>query len=289
MREVFERFEAEAQACLENGLIVPAHDYVLKCSHTFNILDTRGAIGVTERQGYFRRMRGLARQVAEAYLEQRKELEYPLLRESEIVTRKSETPQLPIPDSQLPFVLEIGTEELPYGDVEDMLTQLRERVPAWLDELRLEHGPVRVEATPRRAAVFVETLSPSQPDLEELVKGPPAERAFDADGNPTKAAEGFARGKGVDVSALETREIDGGNYVVAVVKSEGRPAPEVLAEALPGLGSWYQLQKVHALERLRRSLLASHSLVCVHAGRDRHPVRVCGCDGWQRHARPASV
>ncbi len=55
-----------------------------------------------------------------------------------------------------------------------MLTQLRERVPAWLDELRLEHGPVRVEATPRRAAVFVESLSPNQPDLEELVKGPPA-------------------------------------------------------------------------------------------------------------------
>jgi glycyl-tRNA synthetase alpha subunit len=66
MREVFERFEAEANACLENGLIVPAHDYVLKCSHTFNILDTRGAIGVAERQAYFRRMRELARRVAVA-------------------------------------------------------------------------------------------------------------------------------------------------------------------------------------------------------------------------------
>ncbi len=78
-------------------------------------------------------------------------------------------------------------------------------------------------------------LSPRQPDREDLVKGPPAERAFDADGKPTKAAEGFARGKGVDVSTLETREIDGGNYVVAVVKQVGRPAPEVLAEALPEL------------------------------------------------------
>jgi glycyl-tRNA synthetase len=235
MREVFERFEAEAKACLEIGLLVPAHDYVLKCSHIFNTLDTRGAISLTERQGYFRRMRGLARQVADAYLEQRKELEYPLLKvESSKVEKKFQIPQL----SNLKpstFILEIGTEELPYSDVETMLTQFRERVPAWLDELRLEHGPVRVEATPRRAAVFVESLSPSQPDLEELVKGPPAERAFDADGNPTKAAEGFARGKGVDVSALETREIDGGNYVVAVVKSKGRPAPEVLAEALPGL------------------------------------------------------
>ena len=61
--------------------MLPAHDYVLKCSHTFNVLDTRGAIGVTERQGYFRRMRELARRVAVAYLEQRQELEYPLLKQ----------------------------------------------------------------------------------------------------------------------------------------------------------------------------------------------------------------
>ena len=237
MREVFERFEAECNNCLEQGLVLPAHDYVLKCSHIFNTLDTRGAISLTERQGYFRRMRGLARKVADAYLEQRKELEYPLLKESSessVESSKPATDYSPISTPQS-LLLEIGSEELPYGDVEVMLTQLRERVPGWLDELRLEHGSVRIEATPRRAAVFVESLSPSQPDLEELVKGPPAERAFDPDGNPTKAAEGFARGKGVDVSALETREIDGGNYIVAVVKSKGRPASEVLAEALPGL------------------------------------------------------
>ncbi len=149
--------------------------------------------------------------------------------------------------------------------MEAILTQLRERVPAWLDELRLEHGPVRVEATPRRAAVFVETLSPSQPDLEELVKGPPAERAFDADGNPTKAAEGFARGKGVDVSALETREIDGGKYVVAVVKSEGRPAPEVLVEALPELVAGINFKKSMRWNDFGRGLLAPHPLVCLHA------------------------
>src|SRR3990172_8032310 len=125
MREVFERFEAEANACLENGLVVPAHDYVLKCSHTFNILDTRGAIGVTERQGYFRRMRELARRVAVAYLEQRKELEYPLLKTSDVrpqtLAGSTETKDSMLKSkvlSPLPFLLEIGTEELPYGDVE---------------------------------------------------------------------------------------------------------------------------------------------------------------------------
>ena len=96
MKEVFERFEREAKAALAKGLVVPAHDYVLKCSHTFNILDARGAVGVTERQGYFRRMRELARRVGEAYLEQRKALEYPLLkrrrqRRSEDVRRLLQT------------------------------------------------------------------------------------------------------------------------------------------------------------------------------------------------------
>ena len=89
MREVFDRYEREAEACLEQGLVLPAHDYVLKCSHIFNTLDTRGAVGVTERQAYFRRMRELARRVAEAYLEQRKLLEYPLLKEKGLEARKS--------------------------------------------------------------------------------------------------------------------------------------------------------------------------------------------------------
>jgi glycyl-tRNA synthetase len=249
MREVFERFEAEANACLENGLVVPAHDYVLKCSHTFNILDTRGAIGVAERQGYFRRMRELARRVAVAYLEQRKELEYPLLK-TEDRGHKTVVPAPSPVSGHQSFLLEIGTEELPYGDVEDELNQLRERVPLWLEELRLEHGPVRIEATPRRAAVYVESLGPSQPDREDLVKGPPADKAIVGhDSNVTDSGEashtasvtytpaaiGFAKKNGVKVEDLQVREENGGKYVYAVVKSAGRPAPDVLVEALPGL------------------------------------------------------
>jgi len=66
LRQMYDLFEAEARACLEQGLVLPAHDYVLKCSHTFNVLDTRGAIGVTERQAFFGRMRELSRRVADA-------------------------------------------------------------------------------------------------------------------------------------------------------------------------------------------------------------------------------
>src|SRR5690606_26103227 len=89
--------------------------------------------------------------------------------------------------------------------------------------------------TPRRLVVHVKDLAPRQRDEESWVKGPPANRAFDAEGRPTKAAEGFARGKGVDVSALEVRAMDGGEYAVALVRQEGRPTADVLAEALPDL------------------------------------------------------
>ncbi len=112
--------------------------------------------------------------------------------------------------------------------------QLRERVPAWLDELRLTHGEVKVLGTPRRLVVWVKDLAPLQPDRETVVKGPPASRAFDAQGQPTKAAEGFARGKGLTAGDLQVREIDGGQYVVAVIQETGRPSLTVLAEALPG-------------------------------------------------------
>jgi glycyl-tRNA synthetase len=244
LRQMYDLYRAEAEACLADGLVLPAHDYVLKSSQAFNTLDARGAIGVTERQAFFGQMRDQARRVALAYLEQRKALEYPLLSvtsdQSSAAGELGKAPQSPVTDLPItklpsPFLLEIGTEELPANDVTGTHQQLAARVPALLDELRLEHGEVRVFSTPRRLAVFVESLSPRQADREELAKGPPADRAFDKDGIATPAALGFARGKGVHVKDLQVREMDGGKYVVAVVKQVGRPAAEALADALPKL------------------------------------------------------
>jgi glycyl-tRNA synthetase alpha chain len=78
--KLFEAYERESLRLIEKGLILPAYDYCLKCSHAFNILDARGAIGVTERTSYIGRVRTLARRSAEAYLKQREELGFPLLR-----------------------------------------------------------------------------------------------------------------------------------------------------------------------------------------------------------------
>ncbi len=249
MREVFERFEREAEACLAQGLVVPAHDYVLKCSHIFNTLDTRGAVGVTERQAFFRRMRDLARRVAEAYLDQRKQLEYPLLKDQgigqkEIVNSElGKLASLPMPNSPLPFLLEIGVEELPANDVDTAHIYLTTRVPALLDELHLEHGDVRIFTTPRRLVFSIANLSPRQPDREGLVKGPPADKAFDKNGIASPAAMGFAKKSGVNTKDLEVREQDGGKYVFAVVKQKGRSTPEVLAEALPKLVESIKFEK----------------------------------------------
>ncbi len=250
LRQMYDLFEAEARACLDQGLVLPAHDYILKCSHTFNVLDTRGAVGVTERQALFGRMRELSRRTAEAYLEQRRRLEFPWLADKSVdqpvgektSTTRTARPIMPLQEAA-PFLLEIGVEELPAGDLDDALEQLKKRVPELLEGLRLEHGQVHILGTPRRLVVYVEGLSPAQPDLEQIIKGPPANRAFGPDGTPTAAAEGFARSKGVALADLQVREMDGGRYAAAIVRQAGRPAVEVLAEAIPELIAGLRFEK----------------------------------------------
>ncbi len=240
LRQMYSLYEAECKAALAAGLVLPAYDYVLKCSHTFNVLDTRGAIGVTERAGFFGKMRGLAREVAEAYVEQRKQLEYPFLQEtnerhSPQTARERQIPnpkpQIPNPNHPQTLLFEIGAEELPAADLDTALAQLRELAPKMLAEARLAHGELKVDGTPRRLVVMAKELSPRQPDAERVVKGPTADRAFDKSngGVPTQAAIGFAKKNNVPVESLEVRD----NYVVAVIRETGKPAAEVLSGLLP--------------------------------------------------------
>lgn len=78
--DLFDKYEAEAKRVIEAGYIRPAYDYVLKCSHTFNLLDSRGAISVSERTAFIGRVRAMARLCAAAYVEQREKLGFPLLK-----------------------------------------------------------------------------------------------------------------------------------------------------------------------------------------------------------------
>ncbi|HSH01254.1 MAG TPA: glycine--tRNA ligase subunit beta [Anaerolineae bacterium] len=234
---IYDMYEGEAQRCIEHGLVVPAHDYNLKCSQLFNILDARGAIGVTERANYFRRMRKVARQISELYIAQREELEYPLLAEvSDDAAVVGKEPDVQVAQTEHPqtFLLEIGCEELPAHDLDAALAYLETAVPNFFEEHRLVCDQIDVLGTPRRLVVVAHGMQGMQEDLTSEVKGPPADRAFDEDGNPTKAALGFARSKGINIADLKVIEDEkGGQYVVGTVHEVGRPAAAILAHELP--------------------------------------------------------
>ena len=133
------------------------------------------------------------------------------------------------------LAFEIGTEEIPAFDLHRATAQLARLVPDALDAVRIPHGEVAVHTTPRRLVAIVEDVAEFTEALEETFRGPSAKIAFDAEGNPTKAAVGFARGKGVDVDALEVREEKGVEYVFAARRVEARDAAELLPEVLEGV------------------------------------------------------
>ena len=237
LKLVYDTYEREYARALEGDALISAYDYVLKCSHLFNVLDTRGAIGVTERANYFRRMREMTRTIASAYVAQREALGYPLMKMAgrwpgAALQAAGAMPEAPTEPADV--LIEIGVEEMPADDVAAALDQAKAAAPALFDELRLTYAALDVYATPRRIVVIARDVSPRQADQEFIAKGPPAARAYDGDGQPTRAALGFARGKGVDVADLAIKDMDGGRYVTAVVRNEGLPATEALAEALPG-------------------------------------------------------
>ncbi len=130
------------------------------------------------------------------------------------------------------FLFEVGTEELPASFVASAVRQWRDRLPQSLAEANLSATSVQVFATPRRLALVIEGLPDRQPDRREAVKGPPASAAF-KDGQPTKAAEGFARKNGVALSDLELRATDKGEFVFAEVFTAGRSTPDLLQELAP--------------------------------------------------------
>ena len=82
--KMFDTYETEAKKQIANGLVHPAYDYILKCSHTFNLLDARGAVSVTERAGYLARIRNMAKSVAKAFIEERKKLGFPLIKDEKL-------------------------------------------------------------------------------------------------------------------------------------------------------------------------------------------------------------
>ncbi len=256
LQKAFGDYERECERCLELGLVRPAYDFVLKTSHTFNVLDARGAVSVTERTGYIARVRNLARKVAEGYARQL----------GQVAAGAAETALAsgfaPVPEAGLAsevaetavdsavagagrtdwisaddrgdrdFLLEIGTEEMPASACRAAIDLLPARVAGLFgaEGIEVKAEDVRVWVSPRRIAVSVAGVPGEQVPREIVQRGPALEAAFDAEGRPTKAAEGFARAKGVSPADLEVREEAGRSFVYYVTRSESRATTSLLSD-----------------------------------------------------------
>ena len=127
------------------------------------------------------------------------------------------------------FLLEVGTEELPADFVSSAIAQWQNKVPASLAQEFLNPAAVEYYGTPRRLAILIKDIQERQADREEEIKGPPVKAAF-KDGQPTKAAEGFARKQGVSLDELEIRDTSKGEFTFIQKKIPGRNTVEILQE-----------------------------------------------------------
>ena len=132
------------------------------------------------------------------------------------------------------LAFEIGVEEIPAFDLDSANKQLEKMVPAAFTDARIPFDSVEIHSSPRRLIVMAYGVADATEALVEEYKGPAAKIAFDADGNPTKAAIGFARGKGLTPENLERREVKGVEYVFATKNIPATPVADLLPDILAG-------------------------------------------------------
>ena len=129
------------------------------------------------------------------------------------------------------LLFEIGAEEIPAGFMPNILGQLKTLAETKLNDAHLPFESIATYGTPRRLALIVKGLADTSAEISERHKGPSTSIAYDADGNPTKAAIGFARGKGLDVADLVVED----GYIYAETKTAGVPAKDIVTDMLPQL------------------------------------------------------
>lgn len=134
------------------------------------------------------------------------------------------------------FLFELGVEEMPSAPLNNAVKQLKTLISKGLDDAGLAHGDVRIISSPRRLAALVLDVAEATEEIHSVLRGPSAKIAFDAEGNPTKAAEGFARKNGMTAAELVRREdADGTEYVFAEQNTPSEPAVPILARVCEDL------------------------------------------------------
>ena len=241
----FSTYEKETHACLDAGLVLPATDHVLKCSHTFNMLDARGVISVTERVSYIERVRRLAQRIARAYVTQREEMGHPLMGRFDdtedasttvgAVSNRTEATSGEVSNlsETADLLFEIGTEEIPASYVPPALDQLSKIAVDSLEEHRIPFGDIQTFGTPRRITLTIKDIKTLQESVETEIVGPPKSIAYDENGEPTKAAIGFAKSQGVELSDIHIVETERGEYIAVSKLEEGLSTQELLETLLP--------------------------------------------------------
>lgn len=195
------------------------------------------------------------------------------------------------------LLVELGLEELPAYVVSPSEKQLGEKMAAFLTANRLSYEAIETFSTPRRLAVRVLGLAEKQDDLTEDFKGPSKKIALDENGNFSKAAQGFVRGKGLTVDDIEFREIKGEEYVYVTKHEAGKPAKEVLANVSDVLAaltfpvsmhwannSFEYIRPVHTLVVLLGDEALDLDFLDIHSGRISRGHRFLGHEVEIRHA-----
>src|ERR1700722_13151356 len=232
-RQLLTIYAGEARRLIAAGLPIPAYSYVLKCSHTFNVLDARGSVSTAERAAMFAQMRELSGDVARLWISTRAEQGHPLGIVAPLdPAAPASLPELSPASRPRDFALEVGTEEMAPSAAAMAREQFGRVGDDALAATRLNHGPVTVHATPRRLIAVVADVESRESDLVREVRGPKVEAAFDPAGNPTGAATGFARSNGASVADLGRVTVGSVEYLSFRRHEPGRSVAEALAATM---------------------------------------------------------
>ncbi len=293
--ELFDLFESESQRLMALDLPLPAYEMMLKTSHTFNLLDARGAISVTERQRYILRIRALSRAIAEAYFKSRENLGFPMLQTASIVSppagetdlkgerlKVREGVNLKNSDD---FLFELLTEELPPKALLNLIQSLCTEIKSQLEKSQILFKNINYFATPRRLAIYISDLSSKSQDQIISKRGPAVSASFDQDKNPSKALLGFLSSVNLTPQDLEklSREItDKGEYFLyqgtQIGQSITQLLPQIIQTSLnklpiPKLMRWgssqiHFVRPVHSLIMLYGDLIIPGNILGLESGRE---------------------
>lgn len=205
----FEDFHKEAIRLIERKLPVPAYDFIIKSSHAFNILDSRGCISATERTRYITSIRNLAKLVAEVYVEKRKLLQYPLLF-SHIQEKTKMDPIFPVnftcTKNKATLLIEIGVEELPDSFISIGNNSFQELLTTLFKDHGLSYTSLQMFSTPRRLGCLVEDLDMVTPLKTESKKGPQVSSLFSENNLISEQGKNFFKRFQITLSRKEELE-----------------------------------------------------------------------------------